>query len=39
VDVEFAQLINGTIFVEAILAPDYKEDALEILRKKRINEY
>jgi len=35
VDVELAQLINDTTFVEAILAPDYKEDALEILRKKK----
>ncbi len=35
VDAELAQLINDTTFVEAILAPDYKEDALEILRKKK----
>ncbi|MEA2022538.1 MAG: bifunctional phosphoribosylaminoimidazolecarboxamide formyltransferase/IMP cyclohydrolase, partial [Candidatus Caldatribacteriota bacterium] len=35
VDSELAQLINDTTFVEAILAPDYKEDALEILRKKK----
>ena len=35
VDVELAQLINDTTFVEAILAPGYKEDALEILRKKK----
>ena len=35
VDVELAHLIKNTTFVEAILAPDYKEDALEILRKKK----
>jgi phosphoribosylaminoimidazolecarboxamide formyltransferase/IMP cyclohydrolase len=35
VDAELAQLINDTTFVEAILAPDFKEDALEILRKKK----
>jgi len=35
VDAELAQLINDTTFVEAILAPDYKENALEILRKKK----
>ena len=35
VDVELAQLINDTTFVEAILAPGYEEDALEILRKKK----
>jgi len=35
VDAELAQLINDTTFVEAILAPDYKEDALEILIKKK----
>jgi len=35
VDVELAHLINDTTFVEAILAPDFKEDALEILRKKK----
>jgi len=35
VDAELAQLVNDTTFVEAILAPDYKEDALEILRKKK----
>jgi len=35
VDVELAHLINDTTFVEAILAPDYKEDVLEILRKKK----
>ena len=35
VDAGLAQLINDTTFVEAILAPDYKEDALEILRQKK----
>ncbi|MEA3453359.1 MAG: bifunctional phosphoribosylaminoimidazolecarboxamide formyltransferase/IMP cyclohydrolase [Candidatus Caldatribacteriota bacterium] len=35
IDAELAQLINDTTFVEAILAPDYNEDALEILRKKK----
>jgi len=35
VDAELAQLINDTTFVEAILAPDFQEDALEILRKKK----
>jgi len=35
VDAELAQLINDTTFVEAILAPDYKEDALEILEQKK----
>lgn len=35
VDAELAYLINNTTFVEAILAPDYKEDALEILKKKK----
>ena len=35
VDAELAQLVNDTTFVEAILAPDYKEDAMEILRKKK----
>lgn len=35
IDAELAQLINDTTFVEAILAPDFQEDALEILRKKK----
>ena len=35
VDAELAHLINDTTFVEAILAPDFQEDALEILRKKK----
>ncbi len=35
VDVELAQLINDTTFVEAVLAPDYKENALEILKQKK----
>jgi phosphoribosylaminoimidazolecarboxamide formyltransferase/IMP cyclohydrolase len=35
VDAELAHLINDTTFVEAILAPDYKEDVLKILRKKK----
>ncbi|MEA1939435.1 MAG: bifunctional phosphoribosylaminoimidazolecarboxamide formyltransferase/IMP cyclohydrolase [Candidatus Caldatribacteriota bacterium] len=35
VDAELAHLINNTTFVEAILAPDFQEDALEILRKKK----
>ena len=35
VDAELAYLIDDTTFVEAILAPDFKEDALEILIKKK----
>jgi len=35
VDAELAHLIDNTTFVEAILAPDFQEDALEILRKKK----
>jgi len=35
VDAELAYLIDNTTFVEAILAPDFKEDALEILIKKK----
>ena len=34
VDAELAHLINDTTFVEAILAPDFQEDALEILRTR-----
>jgi phosphoribosylaminoimidazolecarboxamide formyltransferase/IMP cyclohydrolase len=35
VDKPLANLINGTPFVEAVLAPDFEEEALNILRQKK----
>jgi len=35
VDLETAQKINGTLFVECIIAPDYEEKALELLMTKK----
>jgi len=35
VDTELANLINETIFVEAVLAPDFEDEALSILRQKK----
>jgi len=35
VGVRLANLINETPFVEAVLAPDFEEDALNILRQKK----
>jgi len=35
VDTELANLINKTPFVEAVLAPDFEDEALNILRQKK----
>ncbi|MCK5597844.1 MAG: bifunctional phosphoribosylaminoimidazolecarboxamide formyltransferase/IMP cyclohydrolase, partial [Candidatus Eisenbacteria sp.] len=35
VDMEIAQLIHDTRFVEAVIAPDYYRNALELMRKKK----
>jgi len=35
VDLEIAQLIHDTRFVEAVIAPDYYRNALELMRKKK----
>ena len=35
VDTELANLINETTFVEAVLAPDFEDEALSILRQKK----
>ncbi len=35
VDLETAQLLHETQFIECILAPDFEEDALALLRKKK----
>jgi len=35
VGIQLADLINETTFVEAIIAPDFEEEALDILRQKK----
>ena len=35
VDLETAQIINDTLFVECIIAPDYEEQALKLLMTKK----